>query len=88
MGKNLYDNFDIAKDIYQDAKRIVGEKFIELSFSGNEIEISKTEYSQVIIFLYTYSLYKILLIKTNLIMIIILQGIHLVRLLHLLLLII
>ena len=65
MGKNLYDNFDIAKDIYQDAKKIVGEKFIELSFSGNEIEISKTEYSQVIIFLYTYSLYKILLIKNK-----------------------
>lgn len=60
MGKFLYDNFSIAKDIYDKAKKIVSEKFIELSFYGNEFEIAKTEYSQVIIFLYTYSLFNIL----------------------------
>ncbi|MCX8059271.1 MAG: ACP S-malonyltransferase [Spirochaetes bacterium] len=60
MGKFLYDNFSIAKEIYDKARKIVSEKFIEISFNGNEVDIAKTEYSQVIIFLYTYSLFQIL----------------------------
>lgn len=60
MGKELYDNFDIAKEIYKKAANLIGKEFIDLSFEGSMQEISLTQNSQPIIFLYSYVLAMIL----------------------------
>lgn len=60
MGKDLYDNYDLAKEIYTKAKKLIGKEFIDLSFEGSLEEISKTQYSQPIIFLYSFILAKLI----------------------------
>jgi len=43
MGKDLYDNFDIAKDFFQIADKTLGFKLSEICFSGSMEELTKTE---------------------------------------------
>ncbi|MEO0203086.1 MAG: ACP S-malonyltransferase [candidate division WOR-3 bacterium] len=51
MGKELYDNYDIAKDIFNRAKKLLGSDFIELVFYGSNEELTKTENAQPAIYL-------------------------------------
>ncbi len=57
MGKELYDNSQICKNIYEKAKNIIGKELIELSFDGSMTEISETKNSQPLIVLYSLALY-------------------------------
>ncbi|MEO0150690.1 MAG: ACP S-malonyltransferase [candidate division WOR-3 bacterium] len=51
MGKELYDNYDIAKEVFNKAKKILGDNFIELIFYGTNEELTKTENAQPAIYL-------------------------------------
>lgn len=45
MGKELYDNFDCAKKIFDDADRVLGFSISDICFN-NETELNKTENTQ------------------------------------------
>jgi [acyl-carrier-protein] S-malonyltransferase len=46
MGKELYDNFNIVKSIFDKADEILNEDFVNLIFNGTEEDIKKTENTQ------------------------------------------
>ena len=48
MGKELYDNFDCAKKIFDDADRVLGFSISDICFN-NETELNKTENTQMCI---------------------------------------
>ncbi len=45
MGKELFDNFDVCKDIFNKADEILGFKISELCFGEND-DLNKTEFTQ------------------------------------------
>ena len=46
MGKEIYDNFKCAREIYEMASQITGMDIAALCFSGSDAELSKTENTQ------------------------------------------
>lgn len=46
MGKELYDNFKEAEEVYKRADDAIGFKLSELCFNGDEEELNKTENTQ------------------------------------------
>lgn len=46
MGKELYDNFEAARNIFDEADKILNHNIKELCFNGPEEELSKTENTQ------------------------------------------
>lgn len=46
MGKELYDNYDIVKQVFDKADTILDQDFVNLIFSGSEEDIKKTENTQ------------------------------------------
>jgi [acyl-carrier-protein] S-malonyltransferase len=46
MGKELYDNFDIVRTIFDNTDRILGEEFVNLVFNGTDEDLKKTENAQ------------------------------------------
>lgn len=46
MGKNLYDNFGIAKQTYAEASEVLGFDLGKLCFEGSSSELSQTENTQ------------------------------------------
>ncbi|PFO43098.1 [acyl-carrier-protein] S-malonyltransferase [Bacillus thuringiensis] len=46
MGKNLYNNFAIAKETYDEASEVLGFDLGKLCFEGNANELSQTENTQ------------------------------------------
>ena len=52
MGKDLYDNFPKAKDIFEQANEILGERFSDFLFSASEDVLMDTRYTQMGIFIY------------------------------------
>jgi [acyl-carrier-protein] S-malonyltransferase len=46
MGKELYDNYDIVKQVFDKADSILDQDFVNLIFSGSEEDIKKTENTQ------------------------------------------
>jgi [acyl-carrier-protein] S-malonyltransferase len=59
MGKDLYDNFDLAKILFEEANEILGRKITDIMFYGNELELSRTINAQPAIFLYQVILYQV-----------------------------
>ncbi len=51
MGKDLYNNFDEAKMLFEEADSYLGEKISEICFSGPPEKLKDTFYQQVAIFL-------------------------------------
>ncbi len=51
MGKNLYENFDVAKKMMDSANEILGFDIVKLMFEGPEEELKKTLNTQPAIFL-------------------------------------
>ena len=47
MGKDIYENYEIARKIYQRASEITGEDIAKLCFEGPEEELNKTENTQI-----------------------------------------
>ncbi len=60
MGKDLYDNFQIVKDLFNNADEILGKRISKIILDGPEKDLNLTENTQPAIFLVGYSIYNIL----------------------------
>lgn len=56
MGKDLYDNFPKARDIFDRANEYLGRKITDIMFYGTEDELMETENTQPCVFLYEVAL--------------------------------
>lgn len=53
MGKDLYDNFSEAVEVYDTAKALTGTDWAEISFEGDKQVLSQTQNTQPCIFLHS-----------------------------------
>jgi [acyl-carrier-protein] S-malonyltransferase len=60
MGKDLYDNFRLVKDLYDRISEEIKLDLKSIIFSGNETDLNKTENVQVAIMITSYALIKVL----------------------------
>jgi [acyl-carrier-protein] S-malonyltransferase len=65
MGKDLYDNLPIAKDLFEQANEILGFRITDLMFAGTEEDLRQTKVTQPAIFLHSVILAKALGNKFN-----------------------
>jgi len=54
MGKDFYDTFDWAKDIYEKASDILGFDLSDISFNGPEEKLKQTVHTQPALFVHSY----------------------------------
>jgi len=52
MGKELYDNFPIAREYFENANDILERRITDVMFSGSELELMETKNTQPAVFLY------------------------------------
>lgn len=60
MAKDLYDNFDEIKTIYQTADDIMGINLSEICFNGPEENLKQTKYTQPAIFVHSIAVLELL----------------------------
>ena len=60
MGKDLYDNSSVAKDLFEQANEILGFSITDIMFSGTDEELKQTKVTQPAIFLHSVILAKCL----------------------------
>jgi [acyl-carrier-protein] S-malonyltransferase len=60
MGKDLYDNDPLAKDLFESANQILGFRITDLMFSGTDEDLRQTKVTQPAIFLHSVILAKVL----------------------------
>ncbi len=60
MGKDLYDNSSIAKNLFEQANEILGFSITDIMFSGTDEELKQTKVTQPAIFLHSVILAKCL----------------------------
>ena len=60
MGKDLYDNSDLAKELFEKANNILGFRITDIMFSGTDEELKQTKVTQPAIFLHSVILAKTL----------------------------
>jgi [acyl-carrier-protein] S-malonyltransferase len=60
MGKNLYENYPVAKQMFEKANEILGFRITDLMFEGTEEDLRQTKVTQPAIFLHS-----VILTKTN-----------------------
>jgi len=60
MGQDLYDNSDLAKDLFEKANDILGFRITDIMFSGTDEELKQTKVTQPAIFLHSVILSKVL----------------------------
>ena len=60
MGKDLYDNSPIAKDLFEQANQILGFSITDIMFGGTDEELKQTKVTQPAIFLHSVILAKCL----------------------------
>ncbi|BAX79455.1 ACP S-malonyltransferase [Labilibaculum antarcticum] len=53
MGKDLYENSDLAKDLFEQANDILGFKITDLMFEGTDEDLRQTNVTQPAIFLHS-----------------------------------
>jgi [acyl-carrier-protein] S-malonyltransferase len=63
MGKDLYDNFEEAREIYKEASNALDYDIAELSFNGPKEELNKTFRTQPSLLTASFAAYKMLSIK-------------------------
>ena len=56
MGKDLYENFPKAKEVFEQANDVLGERFSDFLFKANEEVLMDTRYTQMGIFVYECAL--------------------------------
>ena len=59
MGKELYENFNDAKEVFEEASDSLQEDIKKLCFEGPEHELNKTENSQPAILTVSYAAYRV-----------------------------
>jgi [acyl-carrier-protein] S-malonyltransferase len=60
MGKELYDNSPIAKELFESANAILGFRITDIMFSGTDEELKQTKVTQPAVFLHSVILAKTL----------------------------
>ncbi len=60
MGKDFYENFPAAKEIFQHADDLLGMHLSKLMFEGSKDELTATKNSQLAIFVMSLALYKVI----------------------------
>lgn len=60
MGKDLYDNSEMAKDYFNKANEILGFNITEIMFNGTDEQLKETKVTQPAIFLHSVILAKVL----------------------------
>jgi len=60
MGKDLYDNSALAKDLFEKANQILGFRITDLMFAGTDEDLKQTKVTQPAIFLHSVILAKTL----------------------------
>jgi [acyl-carrier-protein] S-malonyltransferase len=60
MGKDLYDNSELAKDLFEQANSILGFRITDIMFEGEKEELTQTKVTQPAIFLHSVILAKVL----------------------------
>ena len=60
MGKDLYDQSELAKSLFEKANEILGFKITDIMFSGTDEELKETKVTQPAIFLHSVILAKVL----------------------------
>ncbi|HSH51731.1 MAG TPA: acyltransferase domain-containing protein, partial [Bacteroidales bacterium] len=60
MGKNLYENYPVAKALFEKANEILGFRITDLMFEGTEDDLKQTRVTQPAIFLHSVILAKTL----------------------------
>lgn len=58
MGKDLYDNYPVAKELFEKANDILGFRITDLMFEGTEEDLKQTKVTQPAIFLHSVILAK------------------------------
>jgi [acyl-carrier-protein] S-malonyltransferase len=53
MGKDLYDNFAVAKEMFEKANEILGYRITDLMFAGTDEDLRQTKVTQPAIFLHS-----------------------------------
>jgi [acyl-carrier-protein] S-malonyltransferase len=53
MGKDLYDGFSLARDMFEEANTILGFRISDIMFSGTDEELRQTRVTQPAIFLHS-----------------------------------
>ncbi len=53
MGKELYENYPIAKELFEQANNILGFKITDILFNGTDTELQETKVTQPAIFLHS-----------------------------------
>ena len=60
MGKDLYENYPIAKEMFEKANEILGFRITDLMFSGTDEDLRQTKVTQPAIFLHSVILAKVM----------------------------
>jgi len=60
MGKDLYENSPLAKEMFEKANEILGFRITDLMFSGTDEDLKQTKVTQPAIFLHSVILAKVL----------------------------
>ncbi len=60
MGKDLYDNTPLAKELFEKANTILGFRITDLMFAGTDEDLKQTKVTQPAIFLHSVILSKVL----------------------------
>jgi len=63
MGKEIYENFEVARETFREASDAIGYDVAHLSFHGPEKEINKTFRTQPCILTVSVAIYRVLLSK-------------------------
>lgn len=58
MGKDLYENFSVAKEMFEKANEILGFRITDLMFDGTEEDLRQTKVTQPAVFLHSVILAK------------------------------
>ena len=53
MGKDLYENFSLAKELFEKANVILGYRITDIMFAGTEEELRQTKVTQPAVFLHS-----------------------------------
>ena len=53
MGKDLYDNNELAKELFEKANEILGYRITDIMFSGTDVELKQTKVTQPAVFLHS-----------------------------------
>lgn len=60
MGKDLYDNSPLAKELFEKANQILGFRITDLMFAGTDEDLKQTKVTQPAIFLHSVIMAKVL----------------------------